>query len=156
MKIELSGIKEIQAALSQLHPKLMRSAEKAVLRAGAEPIKKAAKIYAERSRDSGILIKSISVNVKTIKGVTDARIGPSTGERQVVTRKNKKTGKKTVRIANPNKYSHLVEYGTSHSAAKPFIRPAIDSAQGETFDAMAKGLEHHLTKTLAKVKSKIG
>ena len=54
----------------------------------------------------------------------------------------------------PSSYSHLVEYGTSHSAAKPFIRPAVDSTQGEVVGAMAAGLDTHLTKVVRKLKTR--
>ena len=37
----------------------------------------------------------------------------------------------------PAKYAHLVEFGTRHSAAKPFIRPAMEAKRSAAFDAVA-------------------
>lgn len=157
MKIQVSkaSIRNIRASLDALPNELLRSSEKAVLRAGAKPIEKAAKAKAP-VRD-GTLKKSIGTNVKTVNGVTSARVGPRTGVkgRSLGFRKNKK-GVMTERFADPNKYSHLVEFGTSHSPAKPFIRPAIDTASGEVVDAMAAGLDKHLTRTVARLKRKAG
>jgi HK97 gp10 family phage protein len=144
--IQLVGVKELQRSMNALAPELMKSAERAVLRAGAAPILKAAKQNAQSSRDSGLLYKSLGVNVKKVRGITDARIGPRTGMRQAVSRDGKPP-----RIANPANYSHLVEYGTSHSAAKPFIRPAVDSASPKVVDAMAQGLDKYLTRTAARL-----
>lgn len=33
-------------------------------------------------------------------------------------------------MARPSKYAHLVERGTDHSAAKPFLWPAVAASQG--------------------------
>ena len=151
VNIELSGVRNVISALDRLAPALRKSAETAVLRAGAKPIEKAAKANASRSKDTGLLKKSIGMKIATVKGQKSARVGPRKGMRQEVTRTDKRTGKKYKEIADPNNYSHLVEYGTSHSAAKPFIRPAIDSAQGETLNAMAAGLDKHLTRVAARL-----
>lgn len=150
-KLEFKGIRELARNLERLPDKLQKSAEKAVLRAGAVPIRKAAKRNAAKSKDTGLLMKSIGLSVKKVKGITSARVGPRS-MRQVVTRTNKRTGKKRQEIADPNKYSHLVEYGTAHSAAKPFIRPAIDQSQEEILSAMSTGLDKHLTRQVAKLK----
>ena len=147
IKIHTGGI---LAALHRLPLELRKSALSAVLRAGAAPIRKAAKINARHSRDTGLLEKSISLRVKN----GTARVGPARGLRQEVTRTDKRTGRKYKEMADPNNYSHLVEYGTSHSAAKPFIRPAIDSASGEVLAAMASGLDKHLTRVVARLKSR--
>lgn len=144
--MKLTGTKEIAKALGKLPKELQRSAESAVLREGAKPIAKAAKSRVPVA--SGLLKKSIGSRVRTIKGETSARIGPRTGMKQTVTRNGRQV------ISDPNKYSHLVEFGTSKTAAQPFIRPAVDSAGGEVIEAMAKGYEKHLTKVVAKLRRK--
>jgi hypothetical protein len=55
------------------------------------------------------------------------------------------------RRIDPVKYAHLVELGTSHSAAKPYIRPAIEAASGEILNAMSAALDAALTKEAAKL-----
>jgi HK97 gp10 family phage protein len=37
-------------------------------------------------------------------------------------------------------YAHLVEFGTVHSAAKPFMRPALDESGQEAADKMGSNL----------------
>ena len=151
VRLQIGGLRAMQARLEALGPELQKAAEKAVLRAGAVPIRKAAKRFAKNSKDTGLLMQSISLSVKTNKGVTSARVGPRRGMRKKVTRTNSTTGETYEEIADPNNYSHLVEYGTSHSAAKPFIRPAIDAAQDEVLSAMASGLDKHLTRVAARL-----
>lgn len=148
IKIDTRGV---IAALEKLGPGLRKSAETAVLRAGATPLRKAAKANAAKSKDTGLLQKSISLRVATTKGNKTVRVGPKKGMRQMVTRTDKRTGRKYQEMADPNNYSHLVEYGTAHSAAKPFIRPAIDSSQGQIVDAMANGLDKHLTRVAKRL-----
>ena len=153
-KVDIRGLSQLLRNIDALPEKLRKSAETAVLRAGAVPIRKHAKSQAAKSKDSGLLMQSISLSVKKFKGVTSARIGPRKGMRKKVTRTDERTGNTYEELADPNKYSHLVEFGTSHSAAKPFIRPAIDAAQGEVVNAMAAGLDKHLTRVAARLARK--
>ena len=150
-RTKITGAREIRDALRKLPKELQRAAEKAVLRAGAQPIAKAAK--ARAPKDSGLLKKSIGLRVATVKGETSARVGPRTGMKQQVTRK-RPNGKTYTETADPNKYSHLVELGSSRAPAKPFIRPAVDAAASDTLAAMATGYEKHLTKVVAKLRKR--
>lgn len=147
--IQIHGLKDMIKRIDSLPEKLKKSGEKAALRAGGVPIRKAAKQFAKSSKETGLLIKSIGLNVKTVKGVTSARIGPRKGfegpSKQV---RDRKTGKIKTVTPNPIYYSHLVEFGTRNATAKPFIRPAVDQAKGEVLDAMAKGLEKHLIRKM--------
>jgi len=144
----IEGVKEMNRAINRLAPELQKSAEVAVLRAGAKPILKKAKQNVTVG-DSGLLKKSLGIGVRKVKGRTTARIGPRTGFAKVVTRNGKEVR------SDPNKYSHLVEFGTSHSAAKPFIRPAEESAKGEVIDAMAQGYNKHLIRVANRIRSKL-
>lgn len=153
MNVKITGMDSVRRNLRSLPKELMKSAETAVLRAGATPILKASKSMVPK--DSGLLKKSLGLRVATLKGQKSARVGPRTGMKQTVSRKLP-NGKTIQVLADPNKYSHLVEYGTSHSAAKPFIRPAIDQSEGQVIDAMAAGLDKHLDKVAAKLRRKGG
>jgi len=104
-------------------------------------------------------MRSLGINVRkgksgSTRGIYTARIGARGGFGRVVgTRKSgKKAGKPIMK--DPRHYAHLVELGTSHSEAKPFIRPAIDSAKGQIVPAMAKGYERGLSRAVSKLKTK--
>ena len=160
--IDPKGVRDILAALSKLPKEFQRSAEKAVLRAGAKPVLKAAK--AKVPVDTGNLKKSLGVALFTASsGWTAIRIGPRkgfksaksiTGRKRVRATKGKRSTFKERKLADATEISWYVETGTPHSAAKPFIRPAIDSAQGEVIDAMAAGLDKHLTRVAARLARK--
>lgn len=149
ISIKVTGINDLRRAMDRLPAELKKRAEVPVLRAGAKPIHKSAKAKAPVGNEEhpGQLKKSLGITVKKLRGVYSARVGARTG--YSVTLKN---GKKK----DPSKYIHLVELGTSHSAAKPFIRPAVDSTRGEVLGEMSKGLEKHLHRTAARIAKKSG
>lgn len=114
---EIKGAKELEATLKELGPKVaVRIGDKA-LRVGAGVIVKEAKRLAPRR--TGQLRKSIVA----VKG-RDAR-----PEQRTVVVGFKKPGRR---------YAHLVEFGTSKAAAKPFLRPALDTKAKEALDKIAE------------------
>jgi HK97 gp10 family phage protein len=46
-----------------------------------------------------------------------------------------------MRIGTTLPYAHLVEYGTRHSRAKPFLRPALDSRRGEMISVVRRKMD---------------
>ena len=160
--MKIQGTKELNRAITRLAPELQRAAESAVLRAGAKPIATAAKAKAPvgRGKHRGLLKKSIGANVKKVRGETSARIGARTGWKVEVGEKTVTTGvlfkkrKKKKVYKDPSKYSHLVEFGTSHSAAQPFIRPAVESTQSQVVGAMAEGYDKYLDRVVKRIRSR--
>lgn len=154
--VKLTGIKELETALLKLSPELARIVEADVLREGMKPVRKAAQGRAAAISDTGLLAKSIGLNVRRIRRKLQyqnrytARVGARTGFRTTVTRK----GKKKPEIADPSKYAHLVEFGTSHSPAKPVIVPALLESEGAIMDAMARGYDKGMTKVIRKIRSR--
>lgn len=142
--IRISGIRELRRTIDRLPEELKKRAEVPVLRAGAKPINQAAKrkVPTGSGESAGLLKRSLGISVKKVKGIFSARVGARTGFAVRLLNGKKK---------DPSKYIHLVELGTRHSAPRPFIRPAIDSAQGEVLDAMSQGLEKHLHRTAQRL-----
>jgi HK97 gp10 family phage protein len=152
IQIKVEGVDDIIRQIEGLaHGK--NAAERAALRGGGVPINKAAKRMAGKAKDTGLLTKSIGLNVKKVKGQLTARIGPRAGFRATVRRSRKDRFGKTfhrMEVANPLHYAHLVEFGTSHSSAQPFIRPAIEQTKDQVVAAMAASLEKHLMRKAAR------
>jgi HK97 gp10 family phage protein len=147
--VKVTGIQGLRTALNRLPVELQRATAAKALREGMKPVLKAARANAGKSKDSGLLQKSLGLNVRKGKNGLTARVGPRSGFKKMVHRKGK-----GMELANPVKYAHLVEYGTSHSAAKPFIRPAIDSSTEAINTKLAEGYEKGLTQAVNKVKSR--
>lgn len=107
---------DIRSKLVDLPNKLRRNAIRRGIYAGATLIRDDARRRVPV--DTGALKASIiaKANARDPEGIS-AAIGVKKNKYV----KGKKKGK------NPQRYAHLVEFGTSHSAAKPFLRPAMDT-----------------------------
>ena len=152
--IDIKGLNEIKRKLERLPDELSKKVEAMALRDAMKPTAKAAKQNAAAIKDTGLLSKSIGLNVRKMKksgpgkGTYSARVGPRSGFKTTVKRKgsNKET------VANPAKYAHLVELGTSHSPAQPFIRKAVESTEGQMLNALAAGYDRGLANAIRKIK----
>lgn len=124
--MKLTGAAKVEAMLRQLPSKIER--EKVVVKgltAGAELIRDAVKanLYALGAVDSGRLANEMQIRRRAdeIPGQVVLSLKPS-GKRTILVRRGKTKPTEVIPIA----YSHLVEGGTEHSAAKPHWRPAVD------------------------------
>lgn len=118
-KFELRGAKELEAALRDLGPKVAIRLGDQALRAAAKPVVVEAKRLVRVK--SGKLRRSITA----VKGraTKDSERVVFIGFKKPVSRR-----------------AHLTEFGTSHSAAYPFIRPALDGKAAEAFRTMQETL----------------
>jgi HK97 gp10 family phage protein len=156
--IDKGSLRDLMRSLDNLPKELQKSAEKAVLRAGGKPILAAAR--AKVPVDTGNLKKSLGVSVHANRaGWISARVGPrkgfkgksKTGRKRERAAKGKRGTFQENKLADAQEISWYVETGTPRSAARPFIRPAIDSAAGAVLEAMAAGLDQHLTRVTARL-----
>lgn len=143
--IHLDGIRELQRALDKLPRELQDKAEKAAVRGGAFLISKSAK--SKVSSLTGTLKKAIGITVRKVKGRVTGRV-------RAKSKKVSVTVNGQTRIVNPAKYASLVEYGTSRTAARPFIRTAIEATKGSVVSAMAESYNKNLGKAVARIRSR--
>lgn len=111
-KSSIKGAAAMESVLKQLPSKIGEGEVLGALRAGAKPIVGAAKQKVPKR--SGALRKSITVR----KG---SRRRAAKGGGQVVIGFKKPQSRR----------AHLTEFGTSKTAAQPFVRPAIEEKAGE-------------------------
>lgn len=150
--MQITGLDAIAKRVAALPKELLKGAETAALRSGGKLIRDRAKSLAPK--DSGALRFALKSNVRTIHGFKSARIGARISYMKQVTRKNRHGQKYTLKKARPVKYVHLVELGTSHSVAKPFIRPAVEQTKAYLPQVMGAALAAHLPKAVAKLRQK--
>lgn len=149
MDIEITGLEEIEADFLRVSD--AKTLERNVARAAKvamEPVKLEA--IADAPVDDGDLRRSITISSRKMKnGNRSVRVGPDT--------------KSVVRIGDdgaidfskkkrPANYAHLVELGTEHSAAQPFLRPAFDKHA----EAIPKVFGEEMKKGLNRVMKKAG
>lgn len=115
-EIRIDGLDALDRALAELPKAIAKRVAGNAVRAGARVIATEAK--AQVPVLTGALRDSIVVRA--------ARRGRAQGVVKAV-----------VGFLRPaSRIAHLVEFGTSHSAAEPFLRPALDGKGGEAVDKM--------------------
>ena len=144
-QIKITGAIEIQKSLRMLPKSVASGAERVALRAAGNVVLSRMKSLAPIG-DNGALKASLALNVRKTKraGVT-VRIGPKASYRVI--------GKK-MNVVRPQNYAHLVELGTVHSAANPFMRRASESSKHEAFSAMQQPFRKHLERTVKRLRKK--
>lgn len=140
--MKVTGTKELDKALRMLPEELQKRAYTAVLTAGGRIIANKAK---EKVREqSGLLKKSLGIKLRS-KGKTPyVVIGARRGM----------GGEYNGKFRNPTKYAHLVERGTVHSSAYPFLRTAVDESGGVVFNQMVGKMNQFMSKAIDKHKAK--
>lgn len=126
--VKVTGLRELNDVLSKLAPNVQKRVAGNAIRAGARLVATDAKRRVPV--DTGQLKRSIVV--RAAKGVR-------TGVGAVVA------------ILRPrSRIAHLIEFGTSKTAAQPFLRPALDSqaqpAIRKVGEILRKGVEREAAK----------
>lgn len=131
-KFTISGTAELEKALKTLGPRVATNISGRALRAMAKPIVQRARELVPV--DTGILKKSITTKMGRVKG----------GQRTI------EIGFKKGRPGGASWRAHFVEYGTAHSPAQPFMRPALDEqshvALAEMGRVLGEGIEREAVK----------
>lgn len=133
---EISGANDLANLLRALPGKVQQDKLLAkALRKGAAVIRDAAhdNLVANGSVDSGLLANTMIIARKgeDIAGLVEISLRPSSKLSMVI-----RKGKHTATPARPSKYAHFVEFGTEHMAARPFMRPALDSKGTQAVDTI--------------------
>lgn len=133
IRAKIDGLSDVTERLKNIDKGIRKKALRKACGAAGTIILKAAKARARK--DTGLLRKSLGKKVKVYSsGVGVAVIGPRLGFRQTVKRGGREM------TANPVKYAHLVELGTRHSPAYPFLSSAIDATRAQVRDAMSEAI----------------
>lgn len=126
--VNIRSLRQVERNLQAFQEKIDRSSKRTALQKAARPMLRGAK--ANVAKRYGHLKKALIVKLRTYKRRREviAYVGPKRGY--------KAEGPRGERIW-PVLYAHLVEFGTSHSAPKPFMRPAFEGNKDEVFDIYA-------------------
>jgi HK97 gp10 family phage protein len=131
---KIQGAKAMEQALQALGPKAAGQVGGNAVRAGARVLVKEAKRLVPV--DTGRLRDSIKV---------------------VTLKKNKRGANEVGAVVGfekpASRIAHLVEFGTSHSSAQPFMRPAMDSQKEAILSAIGKTLADGIIKKASKIET---
>ena len=125
--------KKLIETLQKFPKNIQKNVMVGAVRAGANVIRDEARRKVPIK--TGTLKKSIvSIQRKAQNGQITFSVTPSKGK------------------PNDGWYAHFVEFGTSHSSAKPFLRPAFDQSNNESLEASKRYIAERIPKELAKAK----
>ena len=132
----IDGIKELRKAFKELSDSAQRGVLRTALRQAAKPVVKEARRRVPV--DTGLTKKAIGTKVWLKKdSVATVMIGVRRGRK----------GKRHFLL-------HLLELGTRKMAARPFLRPALDSQKNAAVTALAKALKARIDKVVAKARQR--
>lgn len=144
--IQLKGFKELDDQLAQLEQVPAERAAKASLRDAMKPVLEDAQRLVPKVTWS--LHDALAITTKgvgKVKGMVDAVAVAGLTIRKLKDARNRPKG-----TPNPRRYWHLPEFGTSHSAAKPYIRPAFDGRINDMLERVRAALRKRIERAKRK------
>lgn len=163
MKIEVSGLSDIQAALRELgDPRAVRTTLRGILRKAAKPMLEKARANARE--DTGALKRSVKMAAAKGEKPDSAEFGIVIGidgnedpARYVVRKTNSDGGKGgTYRDPGVAGVAVIEEFGRPGEPAHPFFRPAFDQEGQATIERFAQLAGPEIEKTAARIAKRRG
>lgn len=136
MDIVITGLREVQQRLEQLAPNMARKAMKQALTAGGRVI--ADEVQLRAPKLTGELAANVAMKGKVSDKGGFVVIGVTYRGKRAL--KSRRPGK-VPSTQDPGVYAKFVELGTKNMAARPFLRPAIDSKAEESVKVFAQVLD---------------
>lgn len=159
-RAEIGGLPQILQQLEGVKARVAKKALRKGVTACAKELKWAAKSRAPRrayiqgnlSYKGGLLKKSLGEKIKVYGGTVVGIVGARKGFKQVIGTRVKDSGPRAKYpkkagdpiYADPTKYLHLVERGTTRSAAAHFLKDALAAVKGSFQATMAKAVNDAL------------
>lgn len=108
-----------------------------------------------------VMVGAVRAGANVIRDEARRKVPIKTGtlKKSIVSIQRKAQGGQITFSVTPSKgkpndgwYAHFVEFGTSHSSAKPFLRPAFDQSNNESLEASKRYIANRIPEELAKAK----
>lgn len=165
IKYRVDGLKELDKALGELPKSTGRNVLKRTLIKAGAPMAEAASLHAPRRTGALQHEIVISTKVKNNAGKAEysaamaAGLGKGAARAALISARRSASESASfaeVYIGPTTKafYGMFQEFGTSHNAAKPFLRPAFDENVQRVLDAIRDTLAAEIEKTRARLARK--
>jgi HK97 gp10 family phage protein len=154
--VHIDGLKELDRALQQLPDRIASNGLRASVYAGAKVVRDEAKLRAPKAAKSlgpdqpppGTLKRSVIMKqIRELSGQDRQTFFVTVRHGK----KHRKQGKKG-NLSQDAWYWRFIEFGTRKMAARPFLRPALDSKRVEAAMAMKKRLQERIAKAAAELR----
>ena len=151
----VSGLKELQAAMKELPVNIARNVLRGAVNAGATVIREEAKARAPVS--SGPPVKGQAPPGTLKRALYQKQIREKSSallQTFIVGVRQGKSAKKTSKSRIDAWYARFVEFGTSKMAAKPFMRPAFEAKKEAAVQAIKSYLVKRIPEEIEKARKK--
>ena len=100
----------------------------------------------------GYLKKSIKIKLKNYKNsaVWVSVVGPKSDFKRNKGKRKRGPKKGQPITHRPSNYAKLLEKGTKHAKAHPFLKPALDATKGQFMDTLRQKIEEQVNQLLPK------
>lgn len=161
----VTGAGTFELAAADLKESLKRGVLRTAVTKGARPVAAAMRSRApvrHRVLKNNIRVKVITSGLKRVAktggGYKTVKTGKTIEVRAMIGPTNKKVavpagvvdGSRTSKIVNASRYAHLVEFGTAHSKAQPFMRPAVAATKNQALAIVGREIKAGIAKAKAK------
>lgn len=149
LKMQIAGLQECFRKLQDLERKAAKKAARAMASAGGKVLSKALKEKGKQIEKTGQYWRSIGFIVRVYRnsGVAVAVVGTRPGFRVAVGVVESGPRKGEVIYVDPQKYDHLLEYGTIHAPAVAPLRRSLAESEG----AIKAAMEAEVAKAIGEV-----
>ena len=132
-EITPDSLKMMRSQFSSLNDAYQTKALQSAIRAAAIPMRDTAKTKASGFKLTGALEQDIKVKTHRRRGTVESAVGVEQRSRR-------------------SSLGHLIEFGTSHSVPRPFLRPAFDENKGKSAEIFAMQLRKNMSRIVARAK----
>lgn len=161
--VQIQGLRELGLAIKELDSRLQKRIGRNAVAAAARVIQKEARQRAPVLKESvphrkaGTVKKRITAKAdKPVDGHFQARVWVKGIGAKAVTAFKKETGKQSRDNPDDPYYWYFLEFGTVHTPAQPFMRPAFEAKKGEAAEKMKDNITQRLAKEAADVGRTVG
>lgn len=145
--MKLHGLKELDAKLARMETKVAFKALRGAMMESMKPMFLRARANAQatgiKGFDAGATAAAMGRYVKKIHSTRTALfLGPKNKAKKAVSLWNAKHNKRAKRL----NHFHLVEFGSIHGGAQPFLRPAFEVTKYSTAQNFGKILAKQIEK----------
>jgi HK97 gp10 family phage protein len=161
MGLKVTGIREIVQNLAALGPQVSRRIGRGAMSKAMKPVLASAKGNAARIAKSGSLVAALKTRVQSADQIRRGFLGigntkdavrgsvvPVGKDRKALALYSLHYRKK--RLVRRIRHGHLVEFGTKRSAAKPFMRAAIEQNGQRVVDTLANEMRAGIDRELRR------
>lgn len=154
---EIQGLEEVLGKLKTLKDETRGKTTRFALRKAANLVRDAAKANAERlddPRTSTNIAANIKVGIEKKRyrqdGELKMRVGVAGGAKGFAAAVGEMRGKGKGNPGGDTYYWRFLEFGTSKMAARPFMRPALESNTGEATSEFVKHFDKAITRAIRR------